>query len=61
MALVIESGITGYNIMNMEKVEEGVRYLLQNYSMAEADMISSTVQDILAEYLDRQLSQDTEE
>jgi len=61
VALVIESGITGYNIMNMEKVEEGVRYLLQNYSMAEADMISSTVQDILAEYLDRQLSRDTEE
>ena len=47
--------------MNMEKVEEGVRYLLQNYSMAEADMISSTVQDIRADYLDRQLSQDTEE
>jgi len=47
--------------MNMEKVEEGVRYLLQNYSMAEADMIASTVQDILAVYLDRQLSQDTEE
>jgi len=47
--------------MNMEKVEEGVRYLLQNYSMAEADMIASTVQDILADYLDRQLYQDTEE
>ncbi len=53
--------MTGCNNVNDTKIDDHVQYILQNFSMAEADMIASSVLEYIEMWVRTNENQDREE